>query len=836
MLYNKLRVRIVVFVALVLASVTSWAQNPLERIDYSVAPKSYIIGKISAEGLSAISAEHLINTTGLIVGDSIPIPSERLSSITRRLMDQRHFANVQNETVFRGDTVDIKFIFEERLRVREWKFEGTKGSEAKDLLKQLKLRRSGELSDYVVMNALAGIKKFYDEKGYRRAKAEVEITPDSMLNNFVRVTFNIDRGKKIRVGDIVIEGNDNIDTKKLVRQIKENKKVSINIFADTKYKPEKLKEDKDHIIAYYKSKGYRDARIVADSTFFIKDNRIGIWMKVDEGKKYYYGDIQWIGNAKIPTMYLNQLLGLKKGDTYDSEAMGRRVGNVMGEMGDISVASLYRDDGYLAFTIEPVERVKGDTVDVEIRMVEGDQFTINEVNFSGNTRTNDRVVRRELDTRPGELYSQSLLIRSYQRLATMGQFDAESFSTPDVIPNFQNQTVDINYSLVEVSKDQFELSGGWGGGMFIASVGVNFTNVSLRKFFDPKAWMPYPAGDNQILSIKFQSNGTYYMAGSFSFTEPWLGGKKPTSLSLSAYLSHETNAYYWGMTPTVSFQTVGASAGLGKRLQWPDPYFQLSLGLSFPSYLLDNWNYFLVKNGTCNILSLDVNFGRNSIDDPMGYPSRGSEFMVTGKITPPWSSFDGIDYSQPMTDEERFKWVEYYKINVMARWFTPLTADNKLVLMARAQFGYLGSYNEFKKSPFEGFQVGGDGLTGYSLYGCETVGLRGYSNSALTPNANTMGAYASIYSKLTAELRYPIVRQGSTLVFGLVFAEAGNAYYDPHEFKPFNLKRALGAGIRVYLPVLGMLGVDWGYGFDPVPNEPGKPSGSQFHFTMGMPM
>lgn len=814
---------------------TAAAQSPDERMNYSDQAKTYVIGNLSTEGLQSINGQLLINTTGLQLGDSIVIPSDRLSSVTRRLMDQRHFSDVRTKTAFRGDTVDITFVFAERLRVRNWNYAGTKGSEAKDLQEKLHLRRSGEFSDFILMTAIDGIKAFYDEKGFRNAEVEVVVVPDSVQDNFVNVTFEIDRKKKVRVGQILIEGNEHIDDKKLIKSFEKTKKVSINFFNDTKFNAENFEADKEKMLAHYRSKGYRDALIVDDSLFRIKDNRLGIWIKVEEGKKYYFGDISWIGNAKIPTDYLVQMLGMKRGEVYDSETMGRRIGSIMGQMGEQSVASLYRDDGYLAFVIEPIERVRGDTVDVEIRMIEGKQFRINEVNFEGNTRTNDHVIRRELETRPGELYSQTLLIRTYQRLAQMGQFDAESFATPSVNPNFQNETVDIGYQLKEVSKDQFELSGGWGGGMFIASVGVNFTNISLRKFFDPKAWRPYPAGDNQTIGIKFQSNGIYYLAGSLSFTEPWLGGKKPTSLSVSIYTSRQTDAMQWGQEPSGYFETIGASVGIGKRLNWPDPFFFMQFGATMQTYNLNNWPGFLVGNGSSNILAFQFTFGRNSIDDPVGYSTRGSDISISLSLTPPYSLWDGVDYSKKMTDNQRYQWIEYHKWKFNARWFFPLTSDNKLVLMARAQFGYLGSYNKFKPSPFEGFQVGGDGLAGYNIYGVETVGLRGYSNNSLTPYSNS-GIYASIYSKFTAELRYPIVKTGGTLVYGLVFAEAGNAFRTVEEYKPFSLRRAAGVGLRIFLPVLGMLGVDWGYGFDPTPENPTKPSGSQFHFTMGMQM
>lgn len=818
----------------------------LPRMDYSKPAKPYTIGKLEALGLTMIDPTLLVNTTGLQVGDTIIIPGDMLSSAMRRLWEQRHYSNVQVATQYRGDTVDITFLLNERLRVREWGFAGTKGNDAKELKEKLKLRRASELSPYVLSTAMNQIRDYYYEKGFRNVKIETKVDKDTaeLLKNFRTVTFFITKGKRVRIGEIAIEGNANIAAKKLVKSFEKTKKVSINFFADTKFNQANFDADKEKLTAYYRSKGYRDARIVADSLYkvvdkkgVVKDNRIGIWIKVDEGKKYYYRDITWIGNSKIPTDYLQLMMGLKHGDTYDSETMGIRLGTIQSaKQGEQSVAGLYRDDGYLAFGIEPVERVIGDSVDVEIRMIEGKQFRINNVDFEGNTRTNDHVIRREMDTRPGELYSQSLLIRTYQRLATMGQFDAESFAVPSIIPNMQAETVDIKYSLKEVSNDQFELSGGWGGGMFIASVGVNFTNISLRKFFDPKAWRPYPAGDAQTVNIKFQSNGTYYVAGSVGFTEPWLGGRKPTSLSVNFFTSRETNAWGWGMKPTKYFGTIGGSVSIGKRVTWPDPYFTLSAGLSWQTYNLHDWDYFLVKNGSSNLFALNIAFGRSSVDDPVGYSTRGSDISLSLSITPPYSSFDGKNYGDPkMPNTERYLWIEYHKWKFNARWFFPLSPDNKLVLMARVQFGYLGSFNSNKPSPFEGFQMGGDGLTGYNIYGVETIGLRGYENNSLTPRSD-YGEYASIYSKYILELRYPVVKTGGTLVYALVFAEAGNAFMKLNEFKPFNLKRSAGVGLRVYLPVLGMLGVDWGYGFDAVPNKPGKPSGSQFHFTMGMQM
>lgn len=806
-----------------------------QRIDFNTEPKDYVISKIQVRGAKFINDQLLIGTTGLVVGDSIPIPGEHLAIAARRLWDQRLFSDVKIETNFtQKDSVEITFVIKERARVANWTFENIKKGQRTDLIEKLKLRRGSELSDYLMTTSLRLIREYFNEKAYRNAIISYRLDPDSLFSGAVNVVFFIDPGRKQRVKEIKIEGLKELDPRKVARAMEKTKKLSINFFADTKFKDKDFPADLVKIEDYMHGKGYRDAVVVADSTYRINDKHMGVWIKIEEGQKYYFRDITWLGNAKYPTSYLNdQILGFKKGDVYDSETMAARLGyNGKTKMGQTSVDGLYKDDGYLMFEIKPFETVEADSVDVEIRMVEGRQFRINDVAFEGNTRTNDHVIRRELETLPGDLYSQSLLLRTYQRLATMGQFDAQSFAVPSVIPNPQTELVDIKYSLTEVSNDQFELSLGWGAGMFVASVGVNFTNISLRKFFDPKAWRPYPAGDNQTIGLKIQTNGTYYRALSVNFMEPWLGGRKPTQFSFSFYTSRETNAYYWGQKSTKYFGTIGASVGIGKRLSWPDPYFTLSYGLTFQSYNMNDWDYFIVRNGRSNTIALNFSIGRNSVDDPYSYPSMGSNISLSLALTPPYSLFDKKDYSKPMPESERYKWIEYHKWKVNAQWFFPLSNDRKLVLMARAQLGYLGSYNKNKPSPFEGFQVGGDGLTGYSVYGVETIGLRGYTNGSLTPYSD-YGVYASIYSKYTAEMRYPLVRTGGTMVYALVFAEAGNAYMNLKEFKPFELKKSAGVGLRIFLPVLGMLGVDWGYGFDPSNSGQSGPSGAQFHFTMG---
>ncbi|MEG1956008.1 MAG: POTRA domain-containing protein, partial [Mucinivorans sp.] len=523
------------------------------RIDFNKASKEYIIAKLSAVGLINVDEQLLLSTTGLVVGDTIAVPGEHLSIAARKLWDQRQFSDVKVSTAFHGDSVDVTFVLTERRRVAGWFFEGPKTSEKKDLLEKLKLRRGSELSDFQMSTSLKLLREYYDEKAYRNAQITYTIAPDSLYPSMVDVNFLINRGDKVRIAQIVFEGNDeNLPSKKLAKAMKKTKKKSINIFANTKFNAKEFENDKQLVEDYMHSKGYRDATIVADSLYDVKPKEMGIWMKIEQGKKYYYRNITWIGNSKNSTdMLQDRVLQMYKGDVYDSETMSARLGiGGKTKMGDLSVSGLYTDDGYLAFTIEPIETVVGDSVDVEIRIIEGRQFRIRNVDFDGNTRTNDRVIRRELETVPGDLYSQSLLVRTYQRLAQMGQFDAKSFATPDVQPNMQQETVDIKYSLTEVSNDQFELSGGWGGGMFIASVGVNFTNISLRKFFDPKAWRPYPAGDNQTIGLKIQTNGTYYRALSVNFMEPWLGGRKPTSFAISFFTSRETDAYMLGQKAT----------------------------------------------------------------------------------------------------------------------------------------------------------------------------------------------------------------------------------------------------------------------------------------------
>ncbi len=813
----------------------------LPRFDYAdTARRNYIVNKITIHGAAALDPVLIKDRMLLQEGDTLEMPGDRISAVVRELLDRRLFSDVKvAATPVGNDGLDLDFYLQERTIVTDWKFSGLRSNDIKELKEnKLKLRRMSELSEYSLQTKMKLMREYFDEKGFRAAKLNYRIEPDSIVPGAVTVTFVVNRGRKVRIGDIEITGEKNLPEKKLKASMKKTHEPGINIFRSTKYNEKLYREDLGLITAYARSKGYRDAAILSDTVYTAPNkkgkNKIHIKIAMEEGNLYHYRHITWIGNTVYPTMLLEEELGLGDGDVYDSESMADRLG-IKNNPFERSIAnSLYRDNGYLAFSVEPIETVfPGDSVDVEIRISEGSQFRTRNVTFQGNTRTNDHVIRRELAVAPGDLYNQSLMLMSYQRLASMGQFDPNTI-TPNINPIFQSEQVDIDYSFTEVRNDQVEISGGWGAGMFVGSVGVNFTNVSMRRLFDGKKWHNfYPQGDAQQLGIKIQTNGTYYRALSVNFMEPWLGGRKPTALSISFYTSRETNAYYWNSTSSAHFGTIGGVIGISKRINWPDPYFSYSVGVTMQTYNLKDWTSFVVQNGTCNTLAVNLGIQRNSVDDLRLFPRRGSLVSLNVALTPPWSLFDGKDYSSStLSNNERYHWIEYHKWGLNAMWFTPLTPNNKLVLMARAQFGYLGYYDRYKRSPFEGYQMGGDGLSGYSLYGVETVGLRGYKNGSLTPLAS-YGMYASIYSKYTAEVRYLIANSAATMVYALVFAEAGNAFSELQQFQPFDLKRSLGFGLRVNVPFLGMLGVDWGYGFDRVAETQGKRSGGRVHFTMG---
>ena len=798
-------------------------------MERSRTQKLYYIRKINVIGLKHLDPNLVKASAGLVEGDSVYLPSNFISNAITRLWSQRHYGDVRMGAEIDGDSLDLQLFLEERPRVYEWKFEGISSGKQKDIMEKLKLRRNSELSDYVLDKNQKLIKEYWKEKGFRNAEVTWRIDRDSARSQYATVTYIIDRKERVKVGQINFRGNEQFTSKRLRRTFKKTHQKSINFFKSSKLNDKEYLEDKELLLDFYNSKGYRNAAILRDSIYDIAPNRIAIDLDLSEGNKYYIRNVSWVGNSVYDTEQLQNMFAVKKGDTYDKKSMHKRLGIGREENPEeMSVKSLYQNQGYLMSQIEPTETIIGaDSIDIQVKVFEGKPFTINEVGITGNVRVDDEVIRRELYTRPGELYDRSMLMQTIRMLGSMGHFNPEAIM-PDIKP-VSNELVNVNWPLEEQASDQFNIAGGWGSGTFVGSVGITFNNLSIKNTFKPGAWRPYPQGQNQRLSLSAQTNGTYYKAFSFSFTDPWVGGRKPNSLTLSAHWSEQNNAYYVWQTSTMHFRTLGLAVGLGKRLSWPDPYFTLYGELSYERYNLKNWNSFIMSNGNANLLSMKLVFGRNSVDQPI-YPRRGSDFSISVQATLPYSLWDGKDYAdESMPDAERYQWIEFHKWQLKSQWFQALTPNQNLVLMVKAEMGYLGHYNKHKTSPFERFEVGGDGMSGYNIYGIDIISMRGYEDGALDP----INDYYSIaYNKYTAELRYPVILKPSSQIYVLGFLEGGNAFDSWESFSPFKIKRSAGLGVRLYLPVVGMLGIDWGYGFDAPAGQTDK-SGSQFHFVMG---
>ena len=848
-----------------LALATSVAFAQVE-VDYT-RPRKYIVGDVNVEGNTYFSSNQIVSQTGLLKGREVTIPGDDITSAIKKLTTRGFFEDVGvyiDHFSSARDSVYLTIKIVERPRVSKYTYTGIKSSEKKDLQERLNLRRGGEFSDYVKESSIGIIKRYYAEKGYLLCNVDVQTQKDSMVRHAIQVNFDIDKGPKGRIKDINAIGNEHVSDFKLARSMKKTKSNKIyNFFSSKKFNEKEYPEDKKNLISAFNEAGYRDARIVRDSVYLVdvvKKNgkvkkRICIDIEVDEGQKYYFRDVTWTGNSVYSAEALNEVLKIQKGDVYDKVTLQKRLFGG-GKQTDYDISKLYRDNGYLFFQLSPVEtNIQNDSVDVEIRISEGKQATINNIVINGNDLTNEKVVRRQIYTRPGYLFSQSDFERSIREISSLGQFDPEAIMSEggySIVPNQLNNTVDLIYNVTEKPSSQLELSGGWGGNTFVATVGVSFNNFSTHRLFDKNAWRPVPLGDAQNLAFRFQTNGTYYTALTASFTEPWLFGKKPTSLNLSAYYTRQTNSYLALniLSHDRQMEVFGFSASLGKRLKWPDSYFVLYNGLSWQTYKLTNWysGYFIFDDGLANNLSYTVNLSRNSTDQ-MIYPRQGSEFSASLSLTPPYSifrkydfddagnrfsvpSYKDVDYSN-WSSQNRYRWIEYHKWKLSATQYVKLAGD--LVLMAKAQFGYLGYYNRnWGYSPFEGFLLGGDGMSGYSTYGSDVISLRGYENYALTPylpsNYNSNGyAYAgNVYDKFTVELRYPVILQPQSTIYVLGFLEGGNCWSDIRKFNPFQIYRSAGVGVRVFLPMVGLIGVDWGYGFDS--NSIG---GSQFHFVIG---
>jgi len=841
-----------------------------QGIDYN-SPKEYFIGGITVSGIKYLDGNVLVMLSGLTVGDKVKIPTgDQIPQAIRKLWEQGLFEDIQiNISNIVGDQVFLNIFLKERPRMSRFQFNGIKKSDADDIREKIRLVKGDYVTDNLIIKTRNIIRKFYTDKGFLNAEVDIVQRKDSATANEVTLIINIDKNEKVKVYDIGIHGNKEVSQEVIMSSFKKTKEKSIfnpmndldktvyksaetvakmdfveianvmgehvnnnirvRLFKSSKFIEEDYEEDKLNLIAKYNNLGYRDARIIRDSISKNSDNTINIDIWIEEGRKYYFRNITWVGNTKYPSEFLNRIIRIKKGDVYDQEALETALTyNPNGT----DIRSLYMDDGYLFFDVVPVEtRVEGDSIDLEIRMHEGKQAIVNKVTIKGNTKTNDHVALREVQTKPGQLFSRDRLIRSQRQLAQLRYFDAEKL-TPSVNPRPEDGSVDIGYEVTETSADQIELSGGWGYGRIIGTVGLSFNNFSLRNVFNFKAWRPIPAGDGQKLGIRFQTYGKGYFSYSLSFTEPWLGGNKPLALSLSYFHSRYTNGLANNDPNFGYFKIDGITVGLGTMLRWPDDYFSLMQSINFNRY--NTYNYSQIfsfggGNGVYNSLSYTISLSRNSVDAPI-FAKMGSEFAITLEATPPYSLFRGnVDYST-MPINQRYKWVEYYKIKFKGSWY--INIIEKLVLSPRLQFGFLGTYNKkLGITPFERFYLGGDGLTGYNnMDGRELIGMRGYANNTLTPGyPSTLGG--TVYEKLTLELRYPISLNPNATIYALGFMEAGNDWLVWQNVNPFNVYRSVGFGVRVFLPMFGLLGLDWGYGLDQVPGVPGA-NGGQFHFSI----
>ncbi len=793
------------------------------EVNYS-SPSEYEIAGIKVKGVKYLNEEVLIQLSGLKVGDKIEVPGERFANSIDKLWRHGLFSDVQIlADSMKSGKIYLSFYLTERPRISDVIVSGLNKTEREDVAEMIELKRGGQATDNLINNAKIQIKKHFAEKAFFNTQVDVSLKNDSNLLNNVFVYIYVEKNKKVKVNSLDFEGNSILSDRKLNKAMKKtNEKGIKNFFRTKKYKEEEYLADKENLLKKYNEKGYRDAKIVYDTVAVNNEKSFNIVIKIEEGKKYYFRNISWVGNTKYNNFQLSRILNIKKGDPYDDELLNKRL-----SVDEDAVSNLYLDDGYLFFQIQPIEvNVDNDSIDLEMRIYEGRQATINNVTVGGNTKTNDHVIMREVYSRPGELFSKADIVRTIRELAQLGHFDPEKLNV-NPVPNQADGTVDLEYTVEERANDQIEISGGWGANMIIGTIGLKFNNFAINDVFKKAAWRPVPSGDGQQLSLRVQSNGTRYQSYSLSFTEPWLGGKKANSLTVSLYKTVQSNGYMKDDERRQDMSIAGAALGLGKRLKYPDDYFTLYNEISFQQYDMNKWPYFLVENGRSNNLSYKVIFGRNSIDNPL-FPRRGANISVSLQATPPYSLLRSkTDYSD-WTQEQKFKWIEYHKWTFKSEWLTKLLATKDLVLYTRYELGFLGYYNKDLRSPFEQYQVGGDGMSGYNMYGSDIVSLRGYENYSLTPEEG-----ANMYSRFTMEVRYPISLNPQATIYALTFIEAGNAWYNFKDFNPFNLNRSAGVGVRIFLPMLGLLGIDWGYGFDPIPNQSADKWGSQFHFVLG---
>ena len=858
-------------VALCLCGLNASAQGKIvyPDISYAGTPKTLVLGGINVSGIEGYEDYMLAGISGLSVGQEIMVPGNEITDAVKRYWRHGLFSDVKiSADSIVGDKIYLHVSLAMRPRVSVINYVGLKKSEREDMENKLGLLKGAQITPNMIDRAKILAKRYFDDKGFKNADIEVRQRDDVANKNQVILDVIIDKKEKMKVRDIIIEGNAQLPSSKIkggflrkgaFAKTHEAGKLS-TLFKAKKFTPERWAADKKKLIEKYNELGFRDATILEDTVWNADEKHVDIHIKVDEGKKYYLRNVTWVGNTVYSTDYLNALLGMKKGDVYDQKLLNKRLTE-----DEDAVGNQYWNHGYLFYNLQPTEmNIVGDSIDLEMRIVEGQQAHLNKVRINGNDRLYENVVRRELRTKPGDLFSKEALQRSARELATMGHFDAEKVS-PDVRPNYEDGTVDINWNLEQKSNDQIEFSLGWGQTGLIGKIGLKLNNFSMRNLFGKNKERRglLPIGDGETLSLGVQTNGKYYQSYNASYSTAWLGGKRPLQFNVSVFYSKQTGvnsnyynnnsryAYYNSLNgygssyynnyenyydPNQYIQMLGASVGWGKRLRWPDDFFVLSMDLSYTRYMLKNWRYFIMSNGNANNINLGLTLSRNSTDNPM-FPRKGSEFMASVSVTPPWSKWDGKDYRNLANDpksptfakeqQEKYRWVEYHKWKFKSKTYTALSGGQKcFVLMSRVEFGLLGSYNSYKKSPFETYYMGGDGMSGYSTgYAEETIGLRGYENGSLTP----YGAEGYAYTRMALELRYPFML-GNTTIYGLGFAEAGNAWADTRKFNPLQLKRSAGLGVRIFLPMVGLMGIDWAYGFDKVYGTKG---GSQFHFILG---
>ena len=873
MIMNKISKLLATTVVMLASSATIVAQDKIVHPDISYAgtPRELVLGGMNVSGIDGYEDYMLTGISGLQVGQKVSLPGNEITDAVKRYWRHGLFSFVQiSADSIVGNKVYLHIKLEAHPRVSTINYIGLKKSEREDMEEKLGLLRGSQIHPDVINRAKILAKKYFDDKGFKNADINIQQRTDVAQKNHVILDVIIDKKEKMKVRKIIIEGNKQLKSSKIKGGFlkkgafaKTHEAGTLGSFLKAKkFTPQRWKEDKEKLLEKYNELGYRDAYIVEDSVWNNDPKHVNIYIKVDEGKKYYLRNITWVGNTKYNTDMLNKLFTMERGDVYNQKLMNKRLSE-----DEDAVGNLYYNNGYVFSRIEPTEvNIVGDSIDLEMRVTEGPQAHLNHVRINGNDRLYENVVRRELRTKPGDLFSKEALMRSARELASMGHFDPEKV-VPDVKPDYESGTVDVNWNLEQKSNDQIEFSLGWGQTGVIGRVGLKLNNFSMANLFNKNKEHRgiMPIGDGETMSLGAQTNGTYYQSYNIGYSTSWFGGKRPIQFSVGAYYSKQTDVssnyynsawmnnysnYMYGYNsygynyrnyenyydPDKYVKLLGVSLGWGKRLRWPDDYFTLNVELAYQRYMLKNWRYFLITNGNANNLNLSVSINRTSTDNQL-FPRRGSEFTASVTLTPPWSLWDGKDYKNLATNsaspnyvkeqQEKYRWIEYHKWKFKSKTYTALSGGQKcFVLMTRVEMGLLGSYNRYKKSPFETYYMGGDGMSGYSTgYAEETIGLRGYENGSLTPYYQE--GYA--YDRFTLELRYPLML-GNTTIYGLGFVEAGNAWNDTKDFNPFDMKRSAGVGVRIFLPMVGWMGIDWAYGFDKVWGTKG---GGQFHFILG---